>query len=73
MSNSQVLRPTGAKFEWSRILGPSARKRHQGRRGAEDLTGVTSIAYTEGDPRRIGKGVAKYVKDKPEFSSRQAW
>jgi large subunit ribosomal protein L10 len=34
----------------------------------KNLVGVTSIAYTEGDPVALAKALAKYVKDNPEFS-----
>src|SRR6266478_4722431 len=34
----------------------------------KDLKGVTSIAYTEGDPVVLAKALAKYAKDNPEFS-----
>ena len=36
----------------------------------KNLTGVTSIAFTEGDPVALAKALAKYVKDNPEFSFR---
>ena len=31
------------------------------------LEGVTSIAYTSGDPVALAKALAKYAKDNPEF------
>jgi len=34
----------------------------------KDLHGVTSIAYTQGDPVALAKALAKYAKDNPEFS-----
>jgi len=34
----------------------------------QNLSGVTSIAYTEGDPVALAKALAKYAKDNPEFS-----
>jgi large subunit ribosomal protein L10 len=34
----------------------------------QGLEGVTSIAYTEGDPVALAKALAKYVKDNPQFS-----
>jgi large subunit ribosomal protein L10 len=34
----------------------------------KNLQGVTSIAYTEGDPVALAKALAKYVKDNPEFT-----
>ncbi|HXE89728.1 MAG TPA: 50S ribosomal protein L10 [Terriglobales bacterium] len=38
----------------------------------KDLTGVTSIAYTEGDPVALAKALAKYAKDNPEYSFKAA-
>ena len=32
------------------------------------LEGVTSIAYTSGDPVSLAKALAKYAKDNPEFA-----
>ena len=34
----------------------------------KNLTGVTSIAYTEGDPVALAKALSKYAKDNPEFT-----
>jgi len=34
----------------------------------KDLTGVTSVAYTTGDPVALAKVLAKYAKDNPEFT-----
>ncbi len=34
----------------------------------KDLAGVTSIAYTTGDPVALAKALSKYAKDNPEFS-----
>lgn len=34
----------------------------------QDLAGVTSVAYTDGDPVALAKALKKYVKDNPEFS-----
>jgi large subunit ribosomal protein L10 len=36
----------------------------------KDVSGVTSIAYTAGDPVALAKALSKYVKDNPEFSFR---
>ena len=33
-----------------------------------DLSGVTSIAYTSGDPVALAKVLAKYAKDNPEYT-----
>lgn len=32
------------------------------------LTGVTSVAYTTGDPVALAKALSKYAKDNPEFA-----
>ena len=34
----------------------------------KDLKGVTSIAYTKGDPVALAKALSKYAKDNPEFT-----
>jgi len=34
----------------------------------KDLAGVTSIAYTSGDPVAMAKALTKYAKDAPEFT-----
>jgi large subunit ribosomal protein L10 len=34
----------------------------------QGLEGVTSIAYTEGDPVALAKALSKYVKDNPQFN-----
>ncbi len=34
----------------------------------KNLAGVTSIAYTSGDPVALAKALAKYAKDNPEFT-----
>jgi large subunit ribosomal protein L10 len=34
----------------------------------QGLEGVTSIAYTSGDPVALAKALQKYVKDNPEFT-----
>ena len=34
----------------------------------KSLEGVTSIAYTAGDPVALAKALSKYVEDNPEFS-----
>lgn len=38
----------------------------------KDLTGVTSIAFTDGDPVALAKALAKYAKDNPEYSFKAA-
>lgn len=34
----------------------------------KNLAGVTSIAYTKGDPVQLAKVLSKYAKDNPEFT-----
>jgi large subunit ribosomal protein L10 len=34
----------------------------------KELGGVTSIAYTKGDPVALAKALSKYAKDNPEFT-----
>jgi large subunit ribosomal protein L10 len=34
----------------------------------QNLAGVTSIAYTDGDPVALAKALQKFVKDNPEFT-----
>jgi large subunit ribosomal protein L10 len=34
----------------------------------KNLSGVTSIAYTEGDPVALAKVLSKYAKENPEFT-----
>jgi large subunit ribosomal protein L10 len=34
----------------------------------KNLSGVTSIAFTEGDPVALAKVLSKYAKDNPEFT-----
>jgi large subunit ribosomal protein L10 len=34
----------------------------------KNLTGVTSLVYTKGDPVMLAKALAKYAKDNPEFT-----
>jgi hypothetical protein len=41
--------------------------------GLKNLAGVTSIAYTTGDPVAMAKALTKYAKDTPEFTFKWAW
>jgi large subunit ribosomal protein L10 len=34
----------------------------------KNLAGVTSVAYTKGDPVALAKALSKYAKDNPEFT-----
>jgi len=65
----KTLRSSGAKY---RVVKNTLAKRAAKGTKAEDLlkgvSGVTSIAYTEGDPVALAKAISKYAKDNPEFS-----
>jgi large subunit ribosomal protein L10 len=65
----KALRPTGAKYRVVKnTLAERAGKGTKVEEALKGLQGVTSIAYTEGDPVALAKALAKYVKDNPEFS-----
>jgi large subunit ribosomal protein L10 len=65
----KALRPTGAKYRVVKnTLAERAGKGTKVEEALKNLVGVTSIAYTEGDPVALVKALAKYVKDNPEFS-----
>jgi large subunit ribosomal protein L10 len=63
------LRGTGAKYRV--VKNTLAERASQGTKVAEalkGLSGVTSIAYTTGDPVALAKALAKYAKDNPQFT-----
>jgi large subunit ribosomal protein L10 len=65
----KALRGAGAKYQV--VKNTLAEKAAQGTKveGAlKDLAGVTSIAYTTGDPVAMAKALTKYAKDAPEFT-----
>lgn len=65
----KALRGVGAKYRV--VKNTIAERAGEGSKVADalkDLNGVTSIAYTEGDPVALAKALAKYAKDNPEFS-----
>jgi large subunit ribosomal protein L10 len=65
----KALRPTGAKYRVVKnTLAERASKGTKVEDALKNLVGVTSIAYTEGDPVALAKALAKYVKENPEFS-----
>src|SRR5260370_718106 len=65
----KAWRPTGGKY-WGvkNTLGERAGKGTKLEEALKNLQGVTSIAYTSGDPVALAKALAKYAKDNPEFS-----
>ncbi len=65
----KVLRGSGAKYAVVKnTLAERASKGTKVEEVLKDLSGVTSIAYTEGDPVALAKVLAKYAKDNPEFT-----
>ena len=65
------VRAAGARYQVVKNrLAERAAKGTQVEEALKNLTGVTSIAFTEGDPVALAKALAKYVKDNPEFSFR---
>lgn len=65
----KTLRSTGAKYRVVKnTLAERAGKGTRIEEALKNLTGVTSIAYTEGDPVALAKVLAKYAKDNPEFT-----
>jgi large subunit ribosomal protein L10 len=65
----KALRSSGAKYRVVKnTLAARASKGTKVEEVLKDLSGVTSIAYTEGDPVALAKALSKYAKDNPEFS-----
>ena len=65
----KALRTTGAKYQVVKnTLAELAAKGTKIEGGLKDLAGVTSIAYTTGDPVAMAKALTKYAKDMPEFT-----
>ena len=64
----KALRPTGAKYRVVKnTLAEIAGKGTRVEAALKKLQGMTSIAYTEGDPAALAKALAKYAKEHPEF------
>jgi large subunit ribosomal protein L10 len=65
----KAVRGAGAKYRVVKnTLAERAAKGTKIEEGLKNLSGVTSIAYTSGDPVALAKALAKYVKDNPEFA-----
>ncbi len=63
------LRGTGAKYRVVKnTLAERASKGTKVEAALKGLSGVTSIAYTTGDPVALAKVLSKYAKDNPEFT-----
>ena len=65
----KALRSSGAKYRVVKnTLAERAAKGTKVEEVLKNLSGVTSIAYTAGDPVALAKALSKYAKDNPEFS-----
>jgi large subunit ribosomal protein L10 len=65
----KALRSSGAKYRVVKnTLAERAGKGTKVEEALKNLQGVTSIAYTAGDPVALAKALAKYAKDNPEFT-----
>jgi large subunit ribosomal protein L10 len=64
----KVLRGAGAKYQVKNTLAEKAAKGTKVEAALTGLSGVTSIAYTTGDPVAMAKALVKYAKDTPEFT-----
>jgi len=65
----KALRGAGAKYQVVKnTLAERAGKGTKVEGALKDLAGVTSIAYTTGDPVAMAKALQKYAKDMPEFT-----
>jgi len=65
----KALRGAGAKYQVVKnTLAELAAKGTKVEEGLKNLSGVTSIAYTTGDPVAMAKALTKYAKEAPEFT-----
>jgi large subunit ribosomal protein L10 len=65
----KALRGAGAKYKVVKnTLAERAAKGTKVEEALKNLAGVTSIAYTTGDPVAMAKALTKYAKDTPEFT-----
>ncbi len=65
----KVVRGAGARYRvLKNTLAERAAKGTSVEEAVKDLAGVTSIAYTSGDPVALAKALSKYAKDNPEYT-----
>jgi large subunit ribosomal protein L10 len=65
----KTVRTAGGRYQV--VKNTLAKRASEGTKVADalkDLEGVSSIAYTDGDPVALAKALSKYVEDNPEFS-----
>ena len=65
----KAVRGVGGRYRVVKnTLAERAAKGTQVEEAMKDLAGVTSIAYTSGDPVALAKALSKYAKDNPEYT-----
>ncbi|MGA3211241.1 MAG: 50S ribosomal protein L10 [Terriglobales bacterium] len=65
----KMVRGAGAKYRVIKnTLAERAAKGTKLEGALQNLVGVTSVAYTTGDPVSLAKALQKYVKENPEFA-----
>ena len=65
----KAVRGAGAKYRVVKnTLAERAAKGSKVEDAMKGLAGVTSIAYTSGDPVALAKVLSKYAKDNPEYT-----
>jgi large subunit ribosomal protein L10 len=65
----KTVRSAGAKYRVIKnTLAERAAKGSKLEAALQNLQGVTSIAYTEGDPVALAKALSKYIKDNPQLT-----
>ena len=65
----KAVRGVGGRYRVVKnTLAVRAAKGTQVEQAMKDLAGVTSIAYTSGDPVALAKALSKYAKDHPEYT-----
>ena len=65
----KAVRSAGGRYRVVKnTLAERAAKGTQVEQAMKDLAGVTSIAYTSGDPVALAKALSKYAKDNPEYT-----
>ena len=65
----KTVRTAGGKYQVVKnTLAKRASEGTQVGEALKGLKGVTSIAYTSGDPVALAKALSKYVSDNPEYS-----
>jgi large subunit ribosomal protein L10 len=65
----KAVRNAGGRYRvLKNTLAERAAKGSAVEEAVKSLSGVTSIAYTNGDPVALAKALAKYAKDNPEYT-----